>query len=145
MKYQILLTAPYMLPFVGRFKPVLAKYDLELIVPDVHERMEEADLWEYAGQFDGTICGDDRYTERVIQACAPRLRVISKWGTGIELDRRRGLLPLWHQGLPYPERIHPPRRGHRPRLHPGVCTLPAVDGPGNEERKVGKDPRKSPQ
>ena len=84
MKYQILLTAPYMLPFVGRFKPVLAKYDLELIVPDVHERMEEADLWEYAGQFDGTICGDDRYTERVIQACAPRLKVISKWGTGID-------------------------------------------------------------
>jgi D-3-phosphoglycerate dehydrogenase len=73
-----------MLPFVGRFKPVLAKYDLELIVPDVHERMEEADLWEYAGQFDGTICGDDRYTERVIQACAPRLKVISKWGTGID-------------------------------------------------------------
>lgn len=84
MKYRILLTAPYMLPFVARFKPVLAKYDLELIVPDVHERMEEADLWEYAGQFDGTICGDDRYTERVIQACAPRLRVISKWGTGID-------------------------------------------------------------
>jgi D-3-phosphoglycerate dehydrogenase len=84
MTYRILLTAPYMLPFVARFKPVLANYDLELIVPDVHERMEEADLWEYAGQFDGTICGDDRYTERVIQACVPRLKVISKWGTGID-------------------------------------------------------------
>jgi len=84
MTYQILLTAPYMIPFVERFKPVFAKYDLELIVPDVHERMEEADLLKYAGQFDGTICGDDRYTERVIQACAPRLKVISKWGTGID-------------------------------------------------------------
>jgi D-3-phosphoglycerate dehydrogenase len=46
--------------------------------------MEEADLLEYAGQFDGAICGDDRYTARVIEACTPRLKVISKWGTGID-------------------------------------------------------------
>jgi D-3-phosphoglycerate dehydrogenase len=46
--------------------------------------MEEADLLKYAGQFDGAICGDDRYTLRVIEACSPRLKVISKWGTGID-------------------------------------------------------------
>lgn len=80
----ILLTAPYMLPSVDRFKPVFEKYNLSLIVPDVRERMEEADLLKYAGQFDGAICGDDRYTARVLEACAPRLKVISKWGTGID-------------------------------------------------------------
>ena len=64
----ILLTAPYMLPFLDRFKPVFKKYGLELIVPDVQERMEESDLLKYAGQFDGAICGDDRYTARVIEA-----------------------------------------------------------------------------
>jgi len=80
----ILLTAPYMLPFLDRFKPVFKEYGLELIVPDVQERMEEADLLKYAGQFDGAICGDDRYTARVIKACAPRLKVISKWGTGVD-------------------------------------------------------------
>jgi D-3-phosphoglycerate dehydrogenase / 2-oxoglutarate reductase len=84
MKYKVLFTAPYMIPFVDRFKPVFAKYDIDLIVPDVHERMEEADLLKYAGQFDGAICGDDRYTVRVIEACLPRLKVISKWGTGID-------------------------------------------------------------
>jgi len=84
MKYQILFTAPYMIPFVDRFRPVFDKYDIELIIPDVQERMEEADLLKYAGQFDGTICGDDRYTLRVIEACAPRLKMISKWGTGID-------------------------------------------------------------
>ena len=80
----VLFTAPYMIPFVDRFKPVFDKYGIELIVPDVRERMEEAELLRYAGQFDGAICGDDRYTERVIQACSPRLKIISKWGTGID-------------------------------------------------------------
>jgi D-3-phosphoglycerate dehydrogenase len=80
----ILMTAPYMIPFMDRFKPVLETYGLDVIIPDVHERMEEADLLNYAGQFDGTICGDDRYTERVLRACSPRLKVISKWGTGVD-------------------------------------------------------------
>lgn len=84
MKYTVLLTAPYMLPFLERFKPVFAKYDLDLIVPEVEERMEESDLLKYAGQFDGAVCGDDRYTARVLEACAPRLKVISKWGTGVD-------------------------------------------------------------
>ncbi len=82
--YKILFTAPYMIPFVDRFKPIFDKYGIELILPDVRERMEEDDLLKYAGQFDGTICGDDRYTLRVIEACSPRLKIISKWGTGID-------------------------------------------------------------
>lgn len=80
----ILLSAPYMLPFVERFRPLLGEYGIDLIVPEVHERMEEADLLKYAGQFDGAICGDDRYTPRVLEACAPRLKIISKWGTGVD-------------------------------------------------------------
>jgi D-3-phosphoglycerate dehydrogenase len=84
MKYTVLLTAPYMIPFVDRFKPVFDQYNIDLIVPDVQERMEEADLLRYAGQFDGAVCGDDRFTARVIEACAPRLKVISKWGTGVD-------------------------------------------------------------
>jgi D-3-phosphoglycerate dehydrogenase len=80
----VLMTAPYMIPFLERFKPVFDKYGIALIVPDVQERMEEEDLLKFAGQFDGTICGDDRYTPRVIEACVPRLKVISKWGTGVD-------------------------------------------------------------
>ncbi len=51
--------------------------------------MEEDELMTFAGQFDGAICGDDRYTATVLAACAPRLKVISKWGTGIDsLDQK---------------------------------------------------------
>ncbi|MDQ3004222.1 MAG: phosphoglycerate dehydrogenase [Chloroflexota bacterium] len=83
-KYTVLITAPYMIPVVDRFGPVFDKYGIAPIIPDVQERMEEADLLKYAGEFDGAICGDDRYSARVIEACAPRLKVISKWGTGID-------------------------------------------------------------
>jgi len=80
----VLLTAPYLLPSVERFRVVFGRYGIELIVPEVHERLSEEELLRYAGQYDGTVCGDDHYTERVLQACLPRLKVISKWGTGID-------------------------------------------------------------
>ena len=80
----ILFSAPYMLPFLDRFRPVLENYGLALITPEVRERLDESQLMQYAGQFDGAICGDDMYTAKVFQACQPRLKVISKWGTGID-------------------------------------------------------------
>lgn len=80
----ILLSAPYMLSEIDRFRAVLERYGLDLILPVVKERLEEQDLLTYAGQFDGAICGDDRYTVRVLEACRPRLKVISKWGTGVD-------------------------------------------------------------
>ncbi len=84
MTKTVLLSAPYMIPFVDRFRPVFEHYGLKLIVAEVNERLEEDDLLKYAGQFDGAICGDDRYSAKVIEACLPRLKVISKWGTGID-------------------------------------------------------------
>ncbi|HZW02616.1 MAG TPA: hypothetical protein VFF68_01715, partial [Anaerolineaceae bacterium] len=88
----ILLSAPYMIPFVDRFRPVLAHYGVDLTVPPVSERLSEAELLAYAGQFDGAICGDDRYTAAVMERCLPRLKVISKWGTGIDsIDRAAAL------------------------------------------------------
>ena len=80
----ILFSAPYMTPFLDKFQSFFDQYDLKLIVPEVHERLEKDQLLEFAGEFDGTICGDDQYDAEVLNACAPRLKVISKWGTGID-------------------------------------------------------------
>ncbi|MGE5222453.1 MAG: phosphoglycerate dehydrogenase [Omnitrophica WOR_2 bacterium] len=80
----VLFSAPYMIPALDRFAPEMERRGIKLIVPEVHERLPEAEILSYAGRFDGTICGDDHYTARVLNACAPRLKVISKWGTGID-------------------------------------------------------------
>ncbi len=87
-RWKILVSAPYMQPVVERFRPRLEEEGCELIIPPVEERLEEDDLLALVGDIDGALCGDDRFTERVMRA-APRLKVISKWGTGIDsIDRK---------------------------------------------------------
>ncbi len=90
----VLFSAPYMIPYLDRFRPILARHGIELIVPEVRERLEEAALLKYAGQFEGVICGDDQFTAQVLKACAPRLKVISKWGTGIDSIDKEAAMQL---------------------------------------------------
>lgn len=95
MPGKVLVTAPYMQPVIDRFRARFEEAGFELVVPPVNERCEEAELLQWIGDIDGVICGDDRFTERVL-AAAPRLKIISKWGTGIDsIDReacqRRGI------------------------------------------------------
>ena len=107
----ILLSAPYMLPYLDRFCPVLERHGLNLIVPQVHERLSEEEILAHAGQFDGAICGDDRFTAHVLEACVPRLKVISKWGTGIDsIDQQAAA-----------------RLGIQVRRTPNAFTLPVAD------------------
>ncbi len=88
MTTRVLLSAPYLLPVIETFRPMLASAGIELVLTRVEERLSEDELLAFAGQVDGVVCGDDRFTSRVLEAFAPRLRVISKWGTGIDsIDR----------------------------------------------------------
>ena len=83
MGWRVLVTAPYFQPVIGRFRSVLEKQQVELVVPPVRERLSESELLRWIGDVDGVISGDDEFTEAVLQA-APRLKVISKWGTGVD-------------------------------------------------------------
>jgi D-3-phosphoglycerate dehydrogenase len=65
------------------YRQRFAEEGVELIGARVNERLSEEELLEVVADIDGIICGDDRITERVL-AAAPRLKVISKWGTGID-------------------------------------------------------------
>jgi D-3-phosphoglycerate dehydrogenase len=96
MRWKVLISAPYLQPVLERFRPQFAARNIELVIPPVRERLSEETLLGLVRDIDGAICGDDEFTERVLSA-APRLRVIAKWGTGIDsIDsaacRRRGIV-----------------------------------------------------
>ena len=95
MKHRVLITAPYFQPVVQAFRDVFLKNDIEVVVPPVEERLSASDLLPLISEIDGAICGDDEYNDEVLEH-AKRLRVISKWGTGIDsIDliscRKRGI------------------------------------------------------
>ena len=83
MTWRVLVSAPYFLPVIEDFNERLKTKGVELVAARVEERLSEEELLKVIGDIDGIICGDDRITERVLDA-APRLKVISKWGTGID-------------------------------------------------------------
>jgi len=87
MKWRVLVSAPYFLPALEEYRSRLESAGVEIVTIEVRERLSEAELLTVVGTLDGAICGDDQFTERVLRA-APRLKVISKWGTGIDsIDR----------------------------------------------------------
>jgi D-3-phosphoglycerate dehydrogenase len=96
MTWRVLVSAPYFIPVIEEWRPRLAAEGIELITANVKERLSEAELLEVITDIDGIICGDDRITKNVLDA-ATRLKVISKWGTGIDsIDSEEAL----RRGIP---------------------------------------------
>jgi D-3-phosphoglycerate dehydrogenase len=83
MRWRVLVSAPYAMSRLEWYRERLEAGDCEMVVANVRERLDEDELLRIVGDIDGMICGDDRVTDRVL-AAAPRLKVISKWGTGID-------------------------------------------------------------
>jgi len=87
MTWRVLVSAPYLQPVLDEYQQIFVDNDVELVVPSVRERLSEEELLQWIRDVDGVICGDDRFTERVLRA-ATKLKVISKWGSGVDsIDR----------------------------------------------------------
>lgn len=82
-KRRVLISAPYFLLVVEEYRRRLEAVGIEIICAAVRERLSEAELLPLIKNIDAAICGDDEFTEKVLRQAA-RLRVISKWGTGID-------------------------------------------------------------
>ncbi len=83
MKYRLLVSAPYLLNDIELFREELNSKDIEFDIYPVKERLEEENLLEIIDKYHAVICGDDRFTPKVIDV-ATNLKVIVKWGTGID-------------------------------------------------------------
>jgi D-3-phosphoglycerate dehydrogenase len=79
---RVLLTTTSFQDTPGVHHDMLAKAGFEI----VRERgpLPESKMLELAGQFDAFICGDDAITRAVLEKSRPRLKVISKYGIGLD-------------------------------------------------------------
>lgn len=80
---RVLITCRQMQNCVDEFSAKLSARRLELVLPEIVQQPSEDDLIEMIGGFDGMIAGDDPLTARVLDH-ADRMRIISKWGVGID-------------------------------------------------------------
>lgn len=79
---RVLLTTTSFQDTPGVHHDLLARAGFEL----VRERgpLSETRMLELAGQFDAYLCGDDAMTRSVMEKSLPRLKVISKYGIGLD-------------------------------------------------------------
>jgi D-3-phosphoglycerate dehydrogenase len=80
---RVLITCRQMQNCIDEFRPRLNERQLELVLPEIVQQPSEEDLIEIIGDFDGMIAGDDPLSARVLEH-AKRMRIISKWGVGID-------------------------------------------------------------
>lgn len=87
-RWRVLVSAHYILPALPEYAALFEQHGIETVVPEpLSERLTEQELFRWTRDVDGVICGDDQFTEKVLRA-SPRLKVISKWGTGVDsIDR----------------------------------------------------------
>ena len=81
-KPRILLTTTSFQDTPGEHHKLLAETGWEVVT--ARGPLNEADTLALMGEFDGYICGDDLITAAVIEKALPRLKVISKYGIGVD-------------------------------------------------------------
>lgn len=87
-KPQVLVSNIMMLKERDRFDAAIRAMGYDPVWAGVSQFLDEAACLAAVGDVDGWLAGDDRITRAVLQAALPRLRVIAKWGTGLDsIDR----------------------------------------------------------
>ena len=81
---KVLVTNLIMQRDLGQFKEQLDAAGIEPALYPVKQFLREEELLPIINQYDGMIAGDDQLTEKVLSAGLPRLKVISKWGVGLD-------------------------------------------------------------
>ncbi len=81
-KQRVLITTTSFQDTPGSHHDLLKSQGYELL--SARGPLPEDDIYQLVGEVDGIICGDDAFTRKVLQKCLPRLRVLSKYGIGLD-------------------------------------------------------------
>ncbi len=79
---RILITTTSFQDTPGRHHHLLAEAGFE--IDRARGPLPEAEMLKIVGNHDGILCGDDAFTRTVLQKCLPRLKVLSKYGIGLD-------------------------------------------------------------
>ncbi|MGH7952545.1 MAG: NAD(P)-dependent oxidoreductase, partial [Limisphaerales bacterium] len=79
---KILLTTTSFQDTPGEHHNLLKKTGWEIIT--ARGPLNEADTLKLVGDIDGYICGDDAITRTVLEKARPKLKVLSKYGIGVD-------------------------------------------------------------
>ncbi|MGH7976717.1 MAG: phosphoglycerate dehydrogenase [Limisphaerales bacterium] len=79
---KILLTTTSFQDTPGEHHDLLAKTGWKIVT--ARGPLNEADTLALVGDVDGYICGDDAITRKVLEKARPKLKVISKYGIGVD-------------------------------------------------------------
>lgn len=82
-RWRVLITCPQLQRTIDAHRDRLAAEDIAAELPEVVQQLSEQRLIELLPGVDGIVVGDDPMS-RAVMASADRLRVISKWGVGID-------------------------------------------------------------
>ena len=79
---RILLTTTSYQDTPGPHHDLLASSGAEIVC--TRGPLSEKSMLEYAGDYDAFLCGDDVISQAVIQKALPRLKIIAKYGIGVD-------------------------------------------------------------
>ncbi len=84
MSWEVLITCRQLQDTLDLYEDWFAEHGIRASTVPVAQQLSEAELVEIIGRYDGIVAGDDMITAAVIAAGRPRLKVICKWGIGVD-------------------------------------------------------------
>ena len=102
MTHKVLILNPQMRLLMPRYQHLFDSAGVETVIHHTEQNVGEDELLELISGIDGVIAGGDGFTEKVL-AGSDRLKVISKWGVGVdtidlEAAERHGVKVYWSPG-----------------------------------------------
>lgn len=81
---RVAVTCPPMQRTVDDWIAIFRERDIEVVLPEVVQQIGRAELIRLLPTVDGIVAGDDPLDAEVLAAGLPRLKVVSRWGVGLD-------------------------------------------------------------
>ena len=81
--YRVLISCPLITDDIDQYADAFAEDNIAYDVASVDQQLNEDELLKIIDKYDGVLAGDDEFTRKVI-AASDRLKIIAKWGIGVD-------------------------------------------------------------